>query len=49
MNTNSGNTTTIGTTIQTNYQGQEVEVTKNNFRNFWSGNGHNPITFINNK
>ena len=49
MNTNFGNTITTGTTIQINYQGQEVEVTKNNFRNFWSGNGSNPITFINHK
>lgn len=49
MNTNFGNTTTTGTTIQINYQGQEVEVTKNNFRNFWIGNGNNPITFITNK
>jgi hypothetical protein len=46
MNTNTGNTTTDGSTIQTNYQNQQVIVTKNNFRNFWIGNGNNPITFI---
>lgn len=44
MNTNSGNTTTTGTT-QTNYQGQEVQVTENNFRRFWH-RAINPITMI---
>lgn len=41
MNTNSGNTTTTGI----NYQGQEVEITENNFRVFWV-RGINPITMI---
>lgn len=45
MNGNSGNTTTTGKTIQINYQGKEVEVTENNFRNFWH-RAINPITFI---
>ena len=44
MITNSGNTTTTGTT-QINYQGKEVEVTENNFRNFWH-RAINPVTFI---
>jgi|DEB0MinimDraft_10_1074344.scaffolds.fasta_scaffold462440_2 hypothetical protein len=44
MNGNSGNTTTTGTT-QINYQGKEVKVTENNFRNFWH-RAINPITFI---
>ena len=44
MNTNSGNTTIIGT-IQINYQGEEVEVTENNFRRFWH-RAINPITMI---
>ena len=43
MNTNFGNTTTIG--IQKNYQGQEIEVTENNFRVFWR-RPINPITMI---
>ena len=47
MNTNSGNTTTPGTT-QINYKGKEVEVTENNFRNFWH-RAINPITFIKDK
>ena len=44
MNGNFGNITTTGT-IQKNYQGQEVEVTKNNFRVFWN-RSFNPITMI---
>jgi hypothetical protein len=44
MITNSGNTTTPGTT-QINYQGKEVEVTEDNFRVFWV-RAINPITFI---
>ena len=44
MNTNSGNTTTPGTT-QINYQGKEVEVTENSFRVFWV-RGINSITMI---
>jgi hypothetical protein len=44
MSTNSGNTTTTGTT-QINYQGKEVEVTEDNFRVFWV-RGINSITMI---
>ena len=44
MITNSGNTTTPGTT-QINYKGKEVEVTEDNFRVFWV-RAINPITFI---
>lgn len=43
-NGNSGNITITGT-IQKNYQGQEVEVTENNFRVFWR-RPINPITMI---
>lgn len=44
MNGNFGNITTTAT-IQKNYQGQEVEVTENNFRVFWH-RPINPITMI---
>ena len=44
MITNSGNTTTTGTT-QINYQGKEVEVTEDNFRVFWV-RGINSITML---
>jgi hypothetical protein len=44
MNTNSGNTTTTGTT-QINYQNKQIQVNEDNFRVFWI-RGINPITMI---